>query len=342
VGARRAPQGRAALILEGAPASLAPLLAEAELRLRGRPAGGDRWLAVDDGAVAALEAAERPIVLAGPGVVLDGAVPGLHALAAAGSLGVLNTWGAKGVFDWRSRHHLATAGLQASDFERAGLADADLIVAVGVDEREARAPWRLAPVVEVHPWSLAPLAERIARPRAEIAMPTLRADLGRITQEGWTARAGPLPPTKATQRYSLALGGGGLVAGDPGLAGYWVARTMGTTSIGGALVTADAAAAGFGIAAALVARALDPGRHVLAVADELTDVHVALLELAAARDLAVGVEVWRPDGPALDADAHEAQVARLVAEGGVAELGTDPAQLERMLDAAGPIVAWTD
>jgi acetolactate synthase-1/2/3 large subunit len=341
VGPRRPPQGRPALIDLDAPASLAPLLAEAELRLRLRPAGGDRWVVPDDAVVAAIAAAERPIVLAGPGVVLDGAVPGLHALAAAGSLGVLNTWGAKGVFDWRSRHHLATAGLQALDFERGGLGDADLIVATGVDEREARAPWRLAPVVEVPPWSLGPLAEQLVRPRSEVAVPPLRADLGRITQEGWAATDGPLPPTKATQRYGLALGGGGLVAGDPGLAGYWVARTMGTTSIGGALIAADRDAAGFGVACALVARLLQPERHVLAVADELDDVHRELLELAARLGVPLGVEVWRPDGPPLDAEAHEAQVARLVGEGGVAELGTDPAQLERMLEAAGPIVAWT-
>ena len=70
----------------------------------------DGWVEPDDAVVDRLRAAERPMVLAGPGVVLDRAVAGLHALAAAGSLGVLNTWGAKGVFDWRSRHHLATAG----------------------------------------------------------------------------------------------------------------------------------------------------------------------------------------------------------------------------------------
>src|SRR4029079_1263754 len=88
-----------------------------------------------------------------PGVVRAAAVPGLHAFAAAGRLGVLNTWGAKGVFDWRSRHHLATAGLQAEDFALGGLADADLIVAVGVDGGEAPADrWRaLGPGPETSP-----------------------------------------------------------------------------------------------------------------------------------------------------------------------------------------------
>ncbi len=102
-----------------------------------RPAPVDRWREPDGAVVAALQAADRPVLLAGPGVVTAGAVPGLHALAAAASLGVLNTWGAKGVFDWRSRHHLATAGLQERDFALAGLGDADLIVATGVDPDEA-------------------------------------------------------------------------------------------------------------------------------------------------------------------------------------------------------------
>ena len=81
-----------------------------------RPTPPDRWHDPGDDLLDALHGAERPVALAGPGVVAGGAVPGLHALAAAGSLGVLNTWGAKGVFDWRSRHHLATAGLQEHDF----------------------------------------------------------------------------------------------------------------------------------------------------------------------------------------------------------------------------------
>ena len=61
------------------------------------------------------------------------AVPGLHDLAVSAGIGVLNTWGAKGVFDWRSQHHLATIGLQADDFVLSGLDEADLIIATGLD-----------------------------------------------------------------------------------------------------------------------------------------------------------------------------------------------------------------
>jgi hypothetical protein len=345
-----------------APTDLASLLAEAHWRIRGREPGihlgdgvvvgrdgtpiedrppVDRWVLPDDEVVDALARAERPVVLAGPGVVLDGAVPGLHAFAAGGSLGVLNTWGAKGAFDWRSRHHLATAGLQARDFALGGLGEADLIVATGLDPREALADWRLAPVAEVHPWALGPLSERWGRAPQAIERPPLFTGLAAVTQAGWAATRAPLPPTKVTQHYGRRLGGGGLVAADPGLAGYWVARTVGTTGVGGVLVSADRDATGSGLAAAIVARLLDPGRAVLAVSEEVTDVHRALLDVAASLGVTVALEVWAPEGPSMAPEDHDARLDDLVRHGGVGEIGTDPAQLDEMLQVAGPVVAWT-
>ncbi|HEY8545812.1 MAG TPA: hypothetical protein VIL36_12220 [Acidimicrobiales bacterium] len=336
------------------PVDLASLLAEAHRRLRGRPAAvhrGDgvlpdppappeRWVAPPDDVVAALVAAERPAVLAGPGVVQDGAVAGLHALAAAGSLGVLNTWGAKGVFDWRSRHHLATVGLQALDFARGGLAGADLIVATGVDGREAAGDWRLAPVVEVAPGMLGPLAEAWSRPRADIAVPPLRADLARVTQAGWAVAAAPLPPSRVTRHYAEVLGPGGVVAADPGVAGYWVARTFATSGLGGAQVPADPGGVGFAVAAAIVAGLFDPARPVLAVVDRVGEVHERLLEVAARLGVPVPVEVWDAGGELLDAPAHLRRLEGLLATGGRATLATDPSQLAAMVEVAGPVVAW--
>ncbi|MGH2684639.1 MAG: hypothetical protein ACRDJP_04130, partial [Actinomycetota bacterium] len=97
----------------------------------------------------------------------------------------------------------------------------------------------------------------------------------------------------------------------------------------------------FSVACALVARRADPERRVLAVTDEVTDVHEELLEVAAAEGLTVPVEVWQEDGDALDADAHLERLEGLVAAGGRCSIATDPRQLEEMIDVAGPIVAWT-
>jgi hypothetical protein len=303
----------------------------------------DRWAEPADDVLAAVAAAARPVLLAGPGVVEAGAVAGLHAVAAGGSLGVLNTWGAKGVFDWRSRHHLATAGLQARDFELGGLAGADLVLTTGLDGLEAP-PQLVAsaaggPVVDVAPGALDPLSERWSRPGRDIAKPPLFAALSRVTQEGWAATTTPIPPTLATRGYAVAGAGGGLVAADPGLAGYWVARTFATTELGGVQVPADGRLAGFAATCALVGRLADPGRSVLAVVEEVPD---AVLDAAGSLDVAIPVEVWSPDGAALDADAHQARLRRLVhAEASeVVTLATDPRQFDRMVDAAGEVVAW--
>jgi thiamine pyrophosphate-dependent acetolactate synthase large subunit-like protein len=289
-------------------------------------------------------AAANPVVLAGPGVVRDGAVGGLHAMAAAAGVGVLNTWGAKGVYDWRSRHHLATAGLQAFDFELGGLAAADLIVATGVDPLEAPdGRWQLAPVVTVEPGALDAVSEHWRRADVEMSMPALRARLGEVAQEGWRATGAPLPPSRVTLTYASAFASGGMVAADPGTGGYWVARTFTTTELGGAIVPASADAHGLAAACVVVARLARPGRRTLAVVDgPVGDVVRAVLEVGDSLGAPVGLEVWDPSGPALDVDAHQLRLRSLstVERSTIAPLATDGAQMARMVEAAGPVVAW--
>jgi thiamine pyrophosphate-dependent acetolactate synthase large subunit-like protein len=293
------------------------------------------------GVVDAVDAAARPVVLAGPGVVRWHAVDGLRALAERASCGVLNTWGAKGVFDWRSPHHLATVGLQSRDFELGGLADADLIITTGLDEHELLGDWELAPTVDVLPSSLA-IAADLIRPRdREILVPRLRRLLAAVTQAGWEQTDAPLPPTKITQHYGRVLGDGGLVAAEPGLAGYWVARTFATQQLGGVQVPARREHQGVAVACCVVARLADPGRPVLAVVDHVDDATARSLDTAERLGIRVPVEVWSDSGDALDADGHLARLHDLVRTGGQAAIATDPTQLDDMLAAAGPIVAWT-
>ncbi|MCU1484778.1 MAG: thiamine pyrophosphate central protein [Actinomycetia bacterium] len=283
----------------------------------------------------ALRAARSPLVLAGPGVVRDGAIAGLNAFAVAGSLGVVNTWGAKGIFDWRSRHHLATVGLQARDAELSGVCDADLLVCVGVDDLES-APelWRTVPTIDVPTPMLGPLSEAWSRPRVDIVMPPLRERLAAATQSGWAATGAPLAPSQATRNYGEVVAAGGTVAGDPGMAGYWLARTLGTTRPGAVHVPADGSLAGFAVACAVAAHRRWSGAPALAVVDALTPEITAMLEPG------VAVEVWADDGDRLDADAHADRLTMLLRTGGVAHLHVRGDQLPRMLDAAGPITAW--
>jgi hypothetical protein len=311
----------------------AALLALADERLAPvRTAVG--WEPPGDDVLDALRSARSPLVLAGPGVVRDGAVAGLNAFAVAGSLGVVNTWGAKGIFDWRSRHHLATVGLQARDAELSGVGEADLLVCVGVDDLEASpALWRTVPSIDVPTPMLGPLSEAWRRD-AEVVMPPLRSRLAGATEWGWAVTGAPLAPSQATRNYGAVVAAGGTVAADPGTAGWWVARTLGTTRPGAVHVPAAADWAGFAVACAVVARRRWPDAPALAVVDELTPDAEAMLEPG------VAVEVWSDDGDRLDADAHANRLEMLLRTGGVAHLRTSGEQLPRMLDAAGPITAW--
>lgn len=308
----------------------------------------DNWVEPAEEEVRAVGTASCLVLLAGPGVVRQGSVSGLHDLAVSAGVGVLNTWGAKGVFDWRSRHHLATIGLQADDFVLSGLDQADLIIATGLDQAESPDDrWRLAPALTIAPAGLAPLAERCDHNgRVPLAMPPLRARLAEVTQRGWAAGTQPLPPSRATMHYGEQVAGGALVAADAGNAGFWVARTLGTTRLG-AVIVPSTSAPGFAAACVAVSLLRHPGRPALAVIDLAQAEATAMVADAAAMlGIRVPVEAWDPDGDRLDADAHRERLRRLVLGGppagdGMCTLATDPRQLSDMIDVAGPIVAWT-
>ena len=311
-------------------------------------APGDNWLDPADETVETVGSAATLVVMAGPGIIWHRAVPSLHDLAVSLGIGVLNTWGAKGVFDWRSQHHLATIGLQADDFVLSGLDDVDLIIATGLDQAESpEARWRLAPALTVPPASLAPLAERCrATRRRPLAMPPLRARLADVTQRGWGVEASPLPPSRATMHYAECVAAGALVAADAGSGGFWVARTLGTTRLGSVIVPSTPAP---GYAAACVAVSLlrRPNRPAVAVIDLAeAEATAVIVDAAAALDISVPVEAWDANGDRLDAHAHRDRLRRLVFGGCPAgsrpcTLATDPHQLTEMMEAAGPVVAWT-
>lgn len=302
---------------------------------------------IDADVLATVTAARRPVVLAGPGVVRAGAaaVAGLRALAASASVGVLNTWGAKGLFDWHSPHHLATAGLQARDFVLAGVAEADLIVATGVDPYEAHPElWQLAPYVEVEPAALASLAESWRRPPEPIGTVPLRARLAEAVAEWTRSDAAPIAPARAVTDAAAVLGPDGFVAADPGTAGLWVARTFATTELGSVAVPARAGTGGWAAACAYVSRLLDPGRRALAVVAEIDPVTAAILDEARRGRVGPVVEVWDPDAAPVPPAVRAAALDRAItseATTDVIRTCIDLSHTDALVDIAGPVVAWT-
>ena len=173
------------------------------------------------------------VVLAGPGVIPHAGA--FRRWAEQTNLPVANTWSVKGLFRWDSPHHMGTVGLQARDFELAGFADADRIIAVGVDERETpRDRWALSKVTDADPTDLPHLA-----PQPLIEPNRLYAELAAVIQPLYTSQK--MPPSPAQVLYDL--GGdrrtGQVIAARPGPTGFWLGRAFPTTELGSVVIADD-------------------------------------------------------------------------------------------------------
>src|SRR5438132_1392790 len=80
-----------------------------------------------------IEEAVRPIILAGNGVIRNGASSELTQLAEHLRIPVVTTVMGKGAIPWTSPMSLLTIGILPRDHELAGLNDCDLIICVGYD-----------------------------------------------------------------------------------------------------------------------------------------------------------------------------------------------------------------
>ena len=290
----------------------------------------------------------RNVVLAGPGVFaapFAGRLAGLRAFAAAGGLGVANTWGAKGVFDWDSPHHLGTCGLQARDFELLGWAEADAIIAVGIhDDESPRDRFALAPVFEVDPDRLGGLAgnsRAVGPPLINELYPRLAA----VAQPGFVDERVPLHPARAVADLGAALPAGGVVTAEPGIAGLWVARTFPTPAVatdGDRRVVVPGRRVP-GAAAQVAAEAARAGRAAIIVTtDPIDDETAAVYDRLAAEGTDVVLVVWREGGRLGNVGEHRTQLDAAIAAVGasVVEVPVELALTELLLDAAGPVVAW--
>jgi acetolactate synthase-1/2/3 large subunit len=281
------------------------------------------------------------VLLAGPGVVETARIEGLRAFAAAANVPVANTWGAKGVLRWDSPHHMGTCGLQARDFELLGFSGFDAIVATGIDPAESpHEHFGLAPVVEVSPRELGRLAQQVEPSSGEIRPNDLYARLSRVAQPGYIDDRLPLHPARAVADVRAVLPSGGVVTAEPGIAGVWVARTFPTTEPGTVVVPATARR---GIAAAIALTAALHDVPAIAVTIEPLDpTTLGVLRLATEVGVALTVDVWGAGGPVRRAEDHVNQLQAAVAEPGVTivDLPVELALTRKLVDAAGPVVAW--
>jgi hypothetical protein len=269
------------------------------------------------------------IVVAGGGLVREGAVDDLRALAFRTNVGVLNTWTAKGLFPWDHPAHLGTIGLQERDIELAGLFDAGDVVVVGLDD-----DLDLGGVPGVRRIATYELASvEVARQSEPPVRTRLYSELSDVCGPWYTDDSVPLNPARAASDLSNWLPIDGSVCADLDAVGTWIGRAFPTRVLGSVVMPSRPVP---GFAATQSAMARRGGRASVAIVGRVDESTAAVM--ARANDLVV--EVWSSDGPALAGADRLARLDEALNAGGVhvLPLGVRLAPARSALESvAGPL-----
>jgi acetolactate synthase-1/2/3 large subunit len=277
---------------------------------------------------------ERPLILAGNGVLRRGASPELRALARGLHVPVAVTFMGKGAIDDRSHLSLMAVGLQARDHVLSGFDRADLVICVGYDLVEyAPSSWDPdggKPVIHIDTQpaeidaAYRPLVElvgdidgtlrrlleavqplgiggRDAAARHESREILVHADLRMQLLEELTAHgsndAWPITPQRAIVDLRRALEPSDIVVSDVGAHKIWVARMYQAYEPNTVIISNGFAAMGIAIPGAIAAKLVHPDRKVVALCgDGGFLMNSQELETARRVGADICVIVWRDDG----------------------------------------------
>jgi acetolactate synthase-1/2/3 large subunit len=237
-----------------------------------------------------INAAERPVILAGNGVTRRNAVgnPTVDALrrfVQHSQIWATHTFMAKGVLDPFGQHSLPPVGLQRPGADLANvklLADADVVIAVGYDLVE----W--APVIwnpkrdktVVHVDSTAAELDGHYQPSIEVigeldeSLKALTALVKPREDKNWVKASagsrlardisGPLPPFSVISDLREALGPDDIVVSDVGAHKVWLARLFPTERPNTVVISNGLASMGIALPGAIAAKLVHPDRKVVA------------------------------------------------------------------------------
>jgi acetolactate synthase-1/2/3 large subunit len=279
---------------------------------------------------------QRPLVLAGNGVLRRHASPELRAFARGLHVPVAATFMGKGAIDDRSHLSLMAVGLQARDHVLAGFDRADLVICVGYDLVEyAPARWnpdgrkrivhidtqpaevdaQYQPEVEligdiegslrrllaaVQPRGI---SGRDAGERHEARETLVHADLRTALLAELAGSAGsredslPITPQRAIADLRAALGPEDIVVSDVGAHKVWVARLYQAYEPNTVIISNGFAAMGISLPGAVAAKLVHPDRKVVALCgDGGFLMNSQELETAKRIGANITVVVWRDDG----------------------------------------------
>ncbi len=265
-----------------------------------------------------LQSCERPVVLAGNGVVRQGAAPALRRFCEQTGLNVITTFMGKGVTDADDPHTLFTAGLRAQDYPKGFMGKADLVVCVGYDLVEwAPAYWNprrdrriicidtVAAEIDEHYVPDVELTGGIgtilthlgnlvsAKPPARLAAPPYR-ELLRLALEQGSDDGFPVKPQRVLRDLREVMGPDDVLISDVGAHKLWVSRLWPAHQPNTVLISNGAAAMGFAVPAAIAAKLVLPReRHVVTISgDGGFLMNVQELETAKRLGLAIVNLVW--------------------------------------------------
>ncbi len=279
---------------------------------------------------------QRPLVLAGNGVLRRHAAPELRAFARGLHVPVAATFMGKGAMDDRSHLSLMAVGLQARDHVLSGFDRSDLVICVGYDLVEwAPARWnpdgrkrivhidtqpaevdaQYRPEVELIgdiEGSLRRLlaavlprgiSGRDAGERHEARETLVHADLRTALLEELAGSAGsgedtlPITPQRAIADLREALGPEDIVVSDVGAHKVWVARLYQAYEPNTVIISNGFASMGISLPGAIAAKLVHPNRKVVALCgDGGFLMNSQELETAKRIGANVTVVVWRDDG----------------------------------------------
>jgi acetolactate synthase-1/2/3 large subunit len=287
-----------------------------------------------DAAAQLLAGSERPIVLAGNGVLRRHASEELRALARGLHIPVAVTFMGKGGIDDRSHLSLMAVGLQARDHVLSGFDRADLVVSVGYDLVEySPAHWNpdgkkriihidttpaevdaaYRPEIELIgdiEGSLRRLLAatlplgiggRDATARHESREILVHADLRTALLADLDAfsadEGGPIRPQRAIADLRRALGPSDIVVSDVGAHKVWVARLYQAYEPNTVIISNGFAAMGIALPGAIAAKLIHPDRRVVALCgDGGFLMNSQELETAKRIGANITVVIWRDDG----------------------------------------------
>lgn len=239
-----------------------------------------------------LQSAERPIILAGNGVVRGRAWPELRAMADHLGISVAETFMGKGVVDTTDPMALGAVGLQAGDYEMAGFGDADVVVTVGYDLVE-HAPKNWNPRADKHiicidslpaeiddhfipdielvgdiSYSLQELSRTCGPLKPTSPTGRLREAVARTVGVALADDSFPMRPPRLLAELRLALGPSDILVSDVGLHKLWIGRTYPAYEPNTVLIANGLAGMGFAVPAAIAAKLVHPERKVVAVSGD--------------------------------------------------------------------------